>query len=310
MNNTESLVSVIIPLYNGEKYIRETILSALEQTYENLEIIVVDDCSTDNSIDIVQKIDDKRIKLIRQENNQGINRNIKKGIESSNGDYISILGHDDLMVKDKIEKQVQYLIESDLDLVYASNYTLLEKENKTITSDHKAFAELLIKSKDELKYFIYTASSQVPLPMSQSALFKSFVLKELNYLRATIELDDWPILVKSFEKYKCGFINEPMFYWRIHENNLHQRYWFNIGISIRALVEVVPEKYRITCLANNLMYFGDYLLNDQKYFESLKFYFISSILDSKYNKPKLQSRIISILKTMTKKYLKKLLQRE
>jgi glycosyltransferase involved in cell wall biosynthesis len=298
MSNTESLVSVIIPLYNGEKYIRETILSALEQTYKNLEIIVVDDCSTDNSIDIVQKIDDKRIKLIRQESNQGINRNIKKGIEFANGDYISILGHDDLMVQDKIEKQVQYLIESDLDLVYASNYTLLEKENKTITSDHKAFAELLIKSKEELKYFIYTASSEVPLPMSQSALFKSFVLKELNYLRATIELDDWPILVKSFEKYKCGFINEPMFYWRIHENNLHQRYWFNIGISIRALVEVVPEKYRISCLANCLMYSGDSFLQNQKPVEALKFYLISSILDFRHNKTKLLNKFKSTIRAL------------
>jgi glycosyltransferase involved in cell wall biosynthesis len=307
MSEFNPLVSIIIPLYNGEKYIKETIDSVLEQTYSNLEILIVDDCSSDNSVNTVQGIEDERIKLIHQEKNQGLNKNIQKGVELATGEYICVLGHDDLMVKEKIDKQVKYLIENNLDLVYASNFVFFEKENKKIPQDRKAFAELLIKSKEELMYFIYTGSSQVPLPMSQSALFKSFVLKELNYLRAIIELDDWPILVKSFENYKCGFINEPMFYWRIHENNLHKKYWFNLGISIRSLVEVVPEKYRITCLANNLMYFGDYFTNEQKYFEAFKFYLISSILDFKHNREKLINKLKFSIKTLTKGQLKKIL---
>jgi glycosyltransferase involved in cell wall biosynthesis len=103
------MVSVIIVVYNGEKYIDEAIQSALNQTYKDIELIVVDDGSTDGTKDVVEKY--KNVKYIYQENRgQGSSRNV--GIENSKGDYLAFLDADDLYASDKIEKQLEILMEN------------------------------------------------------------------------------------------------------------------------------------------------------------------------------------------------------
>ena len=88
-------VSVIIPLYNEEKYILECINSVINQTYKNLEIIIVDDKSTDNSLKILEQIKDDRIKTIKLDKNSGVAHARNKGVEVSTGDYICFLDSDD-----------------------------------------------------------------------------------------------------------------------------------------------------------------------------------------------------------------------
>jgi glycosyltransferase involved in cell wall biosynthesis len=97
-------VSVIIPLYNGEKYINQAIESVLEQTYTNYEIIVVDDGSTDNSKQILSPYFDK-IKYIYQKN-QGVAAARNKGLEIATGDYIAFLDQDDYWLENKLERQI------------------------------------------------------------------------------------------------------------------------------------------------------------------------------------------------------------
>ena len=89
------IVSVNIPVYNDEKYIGETLLSALNQTYRDLEIVVVDDGSTDRTAEIIKSFSDSRIKYYYQ-TNQGIGATRNKAIEHSSGKYIAFLDHDDL----------------------------------------------------------------------------------------------------------------------------------------------------------------------------------------------------------------------
>ena len=111
MKNENELVSVIIPMYNAKNYIRYTLESVINQTYTNLEIIVVDDSSSDNSIQIVQKYNDKRIKLIKLKQNQGVANARNIGIENATGKYIAFIDSDDLWKKDKISKQLKKMKE-------------------------------------------------------------------------------------------------------------------------------------------------------------------------------------------------------
>ncbi len=100
------LVSILIPAYNAEKWIRETIESAISQTWTKKEIIIVDDGSTDNSLQIAKKYESKLVKVISQENKgAAVARN--KAFESAQGDYIQWLDADDLLAPDKIEKQLR-----------------------------------------------------------------------------------------------------------------------------------------------------------------------------------------------------------
>ena len=125
MNN---LVSIITPSYNSSKYIRETIKSVLSQSYSNWEMIIIDDCSIDNSIEIIKGYSEKdnRIKLIRMTKNSGpaIARN--KGIEMAKGKYIAFLDADDLWLPQKIEKQIQFMKEKNLTVTYSSYHTIDE----------------------------------------------------------------------------------------------------------------------------------------------------------------------------------------
>ena len=103
------LVSVFIPVYNAEKYIAESLESILNQTYQNLEIILVDDGSTDRSVEIIESYQDERIKLIRNEKNMGIPFTRNVGLENASGKYMAIMDSDDISLPERIEKQVKYL---------------------------------------------------------------------------------------------------------------------------------------------------------------------------------------------------------
>lgn len=113
------LVSVIIPTFNRDFIIEKSINSVLNQTYENFELIIVDDGSTDKTEDVIGAIDDKRIKYIKLEKNCGMccARNI--GTKHSKGDYIAIHDSDDLWVNTKLEKHINFMVNSKTDLSFS-----------------------------------------------------------------------------------------------------------------------------------------------------------------------------------------------
>lgn len=108
--NNNDMVSIIMPVYNGEAYIKRSIESVLSQSYEDIEVIIVDDGSIDNTAEIIKSYNDERIIYIRQKNQgQGAARN--KGIKISAGKYIAFLDADDSYLSEKVEKEVNYLKE-------------------------------------------------------------------------------------------------------------------------------------------------------------------------------------------------------
>ena len=122
------MVSIITPLYNSQTYIRETIKSVQDQTYSNWEMIIVDDASTDESTEIVKKIavDEPRIKLNIFTNNQGPALARNWAIAESKGRYLAFLDSDDLWYKNKLEKQLDFMIKN----LYPITYSAYEKINE------------------------------------------------------------------------------------------------------------------------------------------------------------------------------------
>lgn len=102
-------VTVVMPVYNTEKYLKQAIESILKQTYTDFELLIIDDASSDGSIDIINQCSDRRIRLIRNEVNKGISRTRNIGIELSNSKYIALMDSDDIAVPTRLEKEVQYL---------------------------------------------------------------------------------------------------------------------------------------------------------------------------------------------------------
>ena len=87
--------SVVIPLYNKEEYVAQTLKSVVGQTYQNFEVVIVNDCSSDNSVDVVKAIDDRRIKIIEQSENKGLSASRNTGINAATHPHIAFLDADD-----------------------------------------------------------------------------------------------------------------------------------------------------------------------------------------------------------------------
>ena len=109
-NETQSIrVSVVIPCYNGEKYLLETVNSVLNQSLSNWELIVVNDASTDKTTEILSKIQDKRLKVIHLNENKGIGNGRNLGMEISQGEFIAFLDADDLFLPENLAEKVNFL---------------------------------------------------------------------------------------------------------------------------------------------------------------------------------------------------------
>ena len=130
MENKNIKVSVIMPVYNDELFIKETILSVLNQTHSNIELLIVDDCSSDKSIEIIKSFNDKRIKLFKNIENKGAAYSRNLAIANATGDYVAFLDGDDRWHLDKVEKQLNFMIQNNYDFSYTKYENFSVKENK------------------------------------------------------------------------------------------------------------------------------------------------------------------------------------
>ncbi|MEG2293307.1 MAG: glycosyltransferase family A protein [Carnobacterium sp.] len=134
---TLPLVTIFIPLYNGENYIKETLESAISQSYSNLDILVINDGSTDSGLNIVKSFSDPRIRIIENKKNSGIAYTRNRGLQEAKGLYIAFLDADDIALPNRIETQVSYM-ERNIDVVATSTYyttfgSLVKKQIKPPT---------------------------------------------------------------------------------------------------------------------------------------------------------------------------------
>ena len=200
-------VSVIIPVYNSKKHIKECIDSVINQTYKNLEIIIVNDKSNDSSLKIIKNIKDKRIKIINLSKNSGVSIARNKGIELSTGDLICFLDSDDYWNLKKIEKQVKFIEENDYTFIY-SDYEFFKYNKK-----HRVVVPKSITYKEALK---------------NTTIFTSTVMFNMKYLskddiympnikRGQDTLTWWRVLKKGITAYG---MNEVLSIYRVEGNSL------------------------------------------------------------------------------------------
>lgn len=206
-------VSIVIPVYNGVNYMREAIDSALAQTYNNIEVIVVNDGSTDDTEKIVLSYGSK-IKYFYKENG-GVASALNLAIEKSEGDYISWLSHDDVYYLNKIESQIKKLSElkeiDRMNSILMSNYSLINEKSQFISNQefHKTH------DLEKLNYPLYPLLKGLIHGCTLLIPKKCFV--EVGYfdpkLKTTQDYDLW---FKMFPKYKMIFMSEVLVKSRWH----------------------------------------------------------------------------------------------
>lgn len=206
------LVSIIIPVHNSEKYIIETIDSVKKQTYQNWELILVDDCSTDSGVEIIKKNikKDKRIKLIKLEKNSGAAIARNTGIDIAKGKYICFLDSDDIWDKEKLTKQIKFITKNNYAFIF-TGYEFMSENS--IPNGKKVFVPLKIKYNEALKNTTIWTSTVM---FNMQKLSKNDIYMP-NVRRGQDTATWWKVLKKV--DYAYG-INEILAYYRRSSNSL------------------------------------------------------------------------------------------
>ncbi len=137
INSSVPTVSVIMPAYNAERFVELAVRSVLEQTFSDLELIIIDDCSTDGTCSVVQRLasEDKRISFIKNPTNMGVAKTRNRGLDVCRGRYIAFIDSDDVWHREKLECQIGRMDESGADLSYCS-YSIINELGEKVKKDY------------------------------------------------------------------------------------------------------------------------------------------------------------------------------
>lgn len=206
----EELVSVIIPTYNRGYCIERSINSVLNQTWSNLEVLVVDDASTDNTFEIVKEVNDSRVRYFRIQNNMGANHARNEGIKNAKGNYIAFNDSDDEWLPEKLEKQMQLMklqekIEGDnIGAVYC---IMTKYSNGRIYQ----IAPMLEEVGEHGIGNIYKYMQGNMFISTQTLVFRKKVLEKVGGFNEDLErLQDWELLLRVAQKYKFFLVQENL----------------------------------------------------------------------------------------------------
>lgn len=268
-------VSVVVPNYNYEKYIAKTIESVLAQTYRNIELIVVDDGSKDNSLNILKRFGDK-VTVIEQKN-QGVSLARNNGVSISNGDYIAFLDADDIWLPEKLERQMQRLLsDNQVGLVHCS--MSLIGLNDAICGENSQGMEGRVA--DELLRF----ESGVVIGAGSTAVVPKRVFDEIGgFDRRQTTAADWDLSYRIASKYKVAFVKEPLVLYRLHGSNMHG----NIKAMEHDMMLGYEKAFANGAIANRRECYGNLhkSLSGSYFYAGEYFAFARQFLKSIWNKP-------------------------
>lgn len=258
------LVSVIIPCYNSEKYVEQAVRSIMVQTYKNLEILITDDCSTDGSFAILQKLakEDSRIKLFTNEHNQKIVRTLNALVERANGKYIARMDADDISLPKRIEKQVCFM-EAHPDIaICGTNAWHINEKGKSIGKS------TLPNKIDDCRFFLkYFSTLYHP-----TLLILAAVLKQNLYSEYFCYAEDYELWIRLAYQHGLKLMNlqEKLFLYRLSDTQssfTHHEKQINSVAKIFTTYNLLEEKSLQTHL-NIFFTFKSSNLADEKIYIS------------------------------------------
>ncbi|MDD7025943.1 MAG: glycosyltransferase [Lachnospiraceae bacterium] len=215
-------VSIILPTYNGEKYIKKSIDSIVNQTFSDWELIIVDDCSSDRTYSVIEQYtkQDKRIHIIKNSINQKLPKALNIGFASANGEYLTWTSDDNLYKKNALEVMSKELDQRpEISLVYAGMTNIDEYEN--ILSIQKQYPE---------KMLMFTNV------IGACFMYRKEVYKKLGEYDSQLFLvEDYDYWLRIFENYNIMMIKENLYYYRRHSESLTETKKNNLKLQLKKL---------------------------------------------------------------------------
>lgn len=205
---SQPLVSIIMPAYNSQEFIKKAIISIQAQSYRNWELLVIDDASKDSTVEEIEKLalNDPRINLIKNFTNRGAGVARNKGIEASGGRFIAFLDADDIWFPEKLSKQVNFMINNNLGMSYAS-YRLISEDGAVLTKGVEALPVLTFQKLLKSNY-VGNLTGMYDVEKAGKILGPEFRKRQ-----------DWALWLSVLKKVGvAGGINEPLAAYRIRKN--------------------------------------------------------------------------------------------
>lgn len=213
--SNKPLVSIVIPCYNHEKFVKDTIQSVIDQTYLNIELIIIDDGSNDNSISLIQemirKCEQRFVRFeFRSRANKGLSATLNEAIEWCEGEYYSAIASDDIIFKDKTQVQVE-LLSRNKDIVAVHGGVIL------INDENEKVGKWISKSKIYDFKSIILHEHNLPAP-TQMARLKA--IRKTGGYGLNIIIEDWYMLLKLSEFGTILYTDSFFAYYRQHDSNI------------------------------------------------------------------------------------------
>jgi glycosyltransferase involved in cell wall biosynthesis len=240
------LVSIICVCYNHEKFLEEALLSVVNQDYPNKEIYIVDDCSNDNSVALIQEFIKKypEIKFIKNEINIGNCKSFNSGFEKSKGEYIIDFSTDDIMLPGKIRKQVEKF--SSLPEKYGVIYSdaeIIDEKGNFLGYHHKATKRASFHPEGDIfKYVVWKYFICPPTMM-----IRRIVLEDTGGYDTSLAYEDFNFWILSARNFYYAFISEPLVKRRVVHNSLSMSFYINHRPEVFQTTLKVLEKAYLLC---------------------------------------------------------------
>lgn len=204
-------ISVLLPVYNCELYIKETIDSILNQTIQDFEILVIDDCSTDTTLDIVNQYNDDRIIIITKEKNKGLIDSLNFGISIAKGRYIARMDGDDICLPERFAKQIDFLEKNPNIILCGTSYKTFGAIEKVIRhpSDHEKISVRLCLS----------STFGHPTIMGRKEIFEKH-----KYNKDFKNVEDYELWSRLIFEGEVANLDEVLLFYRVHENQVSNIY--------------------------------------------------------------------------------------
>ncbi len=205
-NPKKPIISVVLPVYNCENFLSDAIKSILEQGFTDLELIIINDGSTDNSLNIIQSFKDPRIKIITHKSNKGLVFSLNEGISISKGQYIARLDADDISIPDRFAKQVVIFADESVGMV-CTNTISIDKKGNEISSPWWQSSDKVVN--DDLLW-----TNPVVHP---SIMIRRSLMQKYHDLSGA---EDYGLWTRISQKTKIVRVGQVLLYHRIHEDSV------------------------------------------------------------------------------------------
>ena len=207
-------VSVILPVYNCEKFIGKAIQSVLQQTLSEFELIIINDGSNDNTEPIIHTFNDSRIVYLKNSGNMGLIYSLNKGIKEARGKYIARMDADDICLPERLAKQKIFLDQNkDIPVIASTIDFINDKEEKTGVweLDRRTITPAQIKK-------VILKQNCIAHP---TAMMRSEMIKELKYKEYQKNIEDYDLWLRLLSRgYKIAKLDEPLLLYRIHDTSI------------------------------------------------------------------------------------------